>query len=126
MWIDLDGDAIGDLGVNQVAPFADTGLVAATRERGFEGATVRLEDGDDLEIATTTTDASGAYSFAAADIVDGTYDLVVEAMGGHGEHVTEPDEIAPAIERAFASGKPALVNVEMRKDVGAAKGSTYV
>jgi acetolactate synthase I/II/III large subunit len=39
------------------------------------------------------------------------YDKVVEALGGHGEFVTEPDQIAPAIERAFASGKPACVNV---------------
>ena len=39
------------------------------------------------------------------------YDKVVEALGGHGEFVTEPDQIRPAIERAFASGKPACVNV---------------
>ena len=39
------------------------------------------------------------------------YDRVVEALGGHGEFVTRPDDIAPAIERAFASGKPACVNV---------------
>ncbi|HEY8491914.1 MAG TPA: acetolactate synthase [Dehalococcoidia bacterium] len=39
------------------------------------------------------------------------YDQVVEALGGHGEFVTEPDQIRPAIERAFASGKPACVNV---------------
>ena len=39
------------------------------------------------------------------------YDKVVEALGGHGEFVTRPDDIAPAIERAFASGKPACVNV---------------
>jgi len=39
------------------------------------------------------------------------YDKVVEALGGYGEFVTEPDEIFPAIERAFASGKPACVNV---------------
>ncbi|HZP57900.1 MAG TPA: thiamine pyrophosphate-binding protein [Dehalococcoidia bacterium] len=39
------------------------------------------------------------------------YDRVVEALGGHGEFVTEPDDIFPAIERAFASGKPACVNV---------------
>src|SRR3712207_4094703 len=45
------------------------------------------------------------------------YDKVVEALGGHGEHVTEPGQIRPALERAFASGKPALVNVEMRQDV---------
>lgn len=54
------------------------------------------------------------------------YDKMVEALGGHGEYVEEPDEIAPAIERAFASGKPALVNVKMRQDVGSMKGSTYV
>ncbi|MPY91505.1 MAG: acetolactate synthase [Acidimicrobiia bacterium] len=54
------------------------------------------------------------------------YDKIVEAMGGHGEHVTEPDEIRPALERALASGKAALVNVEMRQDEGEMKGSTYV
>ena len=54
------------------------------------------------------------------------YDKVVEALGGHGEHVTDPSEIVPAIERALASGKPALVNVEMRTDVDGMKGSTYV
>jgi acetolactate synthase I/II/III large subunit len=54
------------------------------------------------------------------------YDKVVEALGGHGEHVTEPAEIRPALERAFASGKPALVNVEIRRDVSGVKGSTYV
>ena len=42
---------------------------------------------------------------------DARYDRVVEGLGGHGEFVTEPDEIRPAIERAFASGKPACVNV---------------
>ena len=47
-------------------------------------------------------------------------------MGGHGEYVTKAEEIAPAIERAFASGKAALVNVEMRQDRGGMKGSTYV
>jgi len=54
------------------------------------------------------------------------YDKVVEALGGHGEHVTEPGDIVPALRRAFASAKPALVNVEIRQDKGAMKGSTYV
>jgi acetolactate synthase-1/2/3 large subunit len=39
------------------------------------------------------------------------YDEVVSALGGHGELVERPDELRPALERAFASGKPALVNV---------------
>lgn len=39
------------------------------------------------------------------------YDKIVEALGGYGEFVENPDEIQPAIERAMASGQPALVNV---------------
>jgi acetolactate synthase-1/2/3 large subunit len=48
----------------------------------------------------------------AADLQPGCrYDDVVTALGGHGELVERPDELRPALERAFASGKPALVNV---------------
>jgi acetolactate synthase-1/2/3 large subunit len=39
------------------------------------------------------------------------YDLVAAALGGHGELVTEAGELSGAIERALASGKPAVVNV---------------
>jgi acetolactate synthase-1/2/3 large subunit len=53
------------------------------------------------------------------------YDKVVEALGGHGEYCERPEQIRPALERAFASGKPALINVKIRKDEGAVKGSTY-
>jgi acetolactate synthase-1/2/3 large subunit len=53
------------------------------------------------------------------------YDKIVEAMGGHGEHVTQPGEIRPALERAFASGKPALVNVELYRDTEY-KGGGYI
>jgi acetolactate synthase-1/2/3 large subunit len=48
----------------------------------------------------------------AADLQPGCrYDEVVRALGGHGELVTAPGELRPALERAFSSGKPALVNV---------------
>ena len=48
----------------------------------------------------------------AADLRPGTrYDEVVRALGGAGELVTAPGEIAPALRRAFASGVPYLINV---------------
>ncbi|MDQ2942660.1 MAG: thiamine pyrophosphate-dependent enzyme, partial [Candidatus Dormibacteraeota bacterium] len=48
----------------------------------------------------------------AVDLASKTrYDRVVEALGGHGELVESPDQIRPALERAFASGLPACVNV---------------
>jgi acetolactate synthase I/II/III large subunit len=48
----------------------------------------------------------------AADLRPGTrYDEVVRALGCHGELVSEPAQLRPALERALQSGKPALVNV---------------
>jgi acetolactate synthase-1/2/3 large subunit len=48
----------------------------------------------------------------AAELRPGTrYDLVAEALGCHGELVSEPEELRPAFQRAMASGKPALINV---------------
>jgi acetolactate synthase-1/2/3 large subunit len=47
-----------------------------------------------------------------ADLAHQTrYDEVVKALGGAGEMVTDPKEIGPALDRAFASGAPYLVNV---------------
>ena len=39
------------------------------------------------------------------------YDKVAQDFGAHGEFVEKPHEIRPALERAWASGKPAVVNV---------------
>jgi acetolactate synthase-1/2/3 large subunit len=39
------------------------------------------------------------------------YHKMAEALGCHGEYVEEPEAIRPALERAFASGRPAVVNV---------------
>jgi acetolactate synthase-1/2/3 large subunit len=39
------------------------------------------------------------------------YDKVAQDVGAHGEYVEKPDEIRPALERAWASGKPSVVNV---------------
>src|SRR5262249_27421685 len=39
------------------------------------------------------------------------YDKIAETVGAHGEYVDKPHEIRPALERAWASGKPAVVNV---------------
>jgi acetolactate synthase-1/2/3 large subunit len=36
---------------------------------------------------------------------------MAEALDCHGEYVEEPAGIRPALERSFASGSPALVNV---------------
>ena len=48
----------------------------------------------------------------AAELTPGIrYDKMVESLGGYGELVERPEDIRPALERAFASGLPACVNV---------------
>ena len=48
----------------------------------------------------------------AADLQPGLhYDNVVRALGGAGETVEKPADLAPALERAFDAGVPYLVNV---------------
>jgi acetolactate synthase I/II/III large subunit len=47
-----------------------------------------------------------------ADLAPQTrYDAVVRALGGAGETVTDPRQIGPALDRAFAANAPYLVNV---------------
>lgn len=50
-------------------------------------------------------------------LADTDYHEVARAFGGYGERVTDLDEVAPAVERAFASGLPACINVAVAPGV---------
>ena len=50
----------------------------------------------------------------ATDLRTVRYDRVVEALGGHGEHVERGEDVAPAVERAIGSGRPSLVQVTVK------------
>jgi acetolactate synthase I/II/III large subunit len=51
------------------------------------------------------------------------YDRVVEALGGQGEHVEDPADLVPALERAFASGTVYCVDVAIDPEAAAAAGA---
>lgn len=48
---------------------------------------------------------------AGRDLGFSRYDEMAKVFGAHGEFVERPEDIRPALERAAASGKPAVVNV---------------
>jgi acetolactate synthase-1/2/3 large subunit len=53
------------------------------------------------------------------DMIPGIrYDRIFAELGCHGEHVERPGDLRPALERAFNSGKPAVVNVVGDKRIG--------
>jgi acetolactate synthase-1/2/3 large subunit len=53
----------------------------------------------------------GANRMHGCELLPVRYDEVVKALGGHGEYVEHAADLAAAIDRALASGKPACVNV---------------
>lgn len=57
----------------------------------------------------------GSSSFGM--IPDIRYDKMFEVMDCHAEHVEEPEQIRPALERAFESGKTAVINAVMDEKV---------
>jgi len=65
----------------------------------------------------------GAEKSPATQLAPTRYDKVIEALGGHGELVTNPEEIGPALERAIASDTVACVNVMLDPEAPVSSGA---
>jgi acetolactate synthase-1/2/3 large subunit len=60
----------------------------------------------------------GLYGRAVAtDLLQTRYDQMVQGLGGHGEFVERLEDLTPALERALASGKPALLNIAVARAI---------
>jgi acetolactate synthase-1/2/3 large subunit len=57
------------------------------------------------------------YSVAAELRPETPYEKMVEALGCDGVVVSDPSQLRPALERAFESGRPTLVNVHTNPEV---------
>lgn len=66
----------------------------------------------------------GRERAVATSLAPTRYDQVVVALGGAGEQVTSPDDIRPALQHAFALGKPACINVAIDPEGMAKTGSS--
>lgn len=60
--------------------------------------------------------AFGPDRLVGCELGEVAYERVVEALGGYGERVDRASDIRPALERAFASGRPACLNVYTDQD----------
>jgi acetolactate synthase-1/2/3 large subunit len=49
--------------------------------------------------------------YFAVDYKNPDFGALAKVFGAHGEHVTRPQDLEGAIQRAFASGKPAIIDV---------------
>jgi acetolactate synthase-1/2/3 large subunit len=57
----------------------------------------------------------GPDRVVGTELTNTRWDLLAASLGAHGEFVETPDQLRPALERAFASGKPACVNVTAQR-----------
>jgi acetolactate synthase-1/2/3 large subunit len=51
-----------------------------------------------------------------ADLNEIRYDALAEAMGAHGERVSSPDQLKPALERALEADRCAVIHVDVDKE----------
>ena len=58
--------------------------------------------------------AEGATPTVACELRATRYDIIMQGFGGGGETVDSIDQLRPAVERAFASGVPYCINVNIR------------
>ncbi|MBO8134354.1 oxalyl-CoA decarboxylase [Dickeya fangzhongdai] len=71
----------------------------------------------------TDTNASGGDDMAPTVFVkDARYEMMMQAFGGVGVHVTTTDELHRAMNEAVASGKPTLINAVIDETVGTESG----
>lgn len=53
----------------------------------------------------------------ATDFLDLDFASIARSFGAHGERVTDPDEFLPALRRAVDSGRPAIIDCAVSKNV---------
>jgi thiamine pyrophosphate-dependent acetolactate synthase large subunit-like protein len=76
-------------------------IVSVDHAWGLEAASYKANFGEN----TTTPEARWSNEVRL--------DKTAESFGAHGEYVERLEDLAPAVERAYASGKPAVIHVEV-------------
>ncbi|MCB9735536.1 MAG: acetolactate synthase [Deltaproteobacteria bacterium] len=85
----------------------------AMARQGLEVVCVIGNDAGWTQILRGQKQLYGEKRLVATELDYTHYEQVAVACGGHGEWVERTADLRPALERAFASGKPAVVNVKI-------------
>jgi acetolactate synthase-1/2/3 large subunit len=110
----LSGD--GAFGLNGIE-------IESCARQGIQVVTVVANDGAWNQIRDPQVTLYGEERGVATSLnPHARYDIMATAMGAHGENVTDAKEVGPAIERAFASGKAAVVNVPIDRSTNKGSG----
>lgn len=100
---------------------------------GFSGMEVETICRYNLPICTVIFNNNGIYKGTdvnprggdvapTAFVKNARYDIMMQAFGGVGVHVTTPAELRAAIDEAIASGQPTLINAVIDETAGTESG----
>lgn len=70
----------------------------------------------------TDVNTAGSDPATTVFVKDSRYDMMMEAFGGVGVHVTTPDELKRAVDKAMDSGVPTLINAAIDPTAGSESG----
>ena len=95
-------------------------LETALRENAPVIILVAVDDGWGMERSAYTFQGYPPEQHLGIDLSTQTrYDLIAQGMGCYGEKIDDVEQIIPALERAVASGKPAVLHVTVDKTLNA-------
>ncbi|HLO02804.1 MAG TPA: thiamine pyrophosphate-dependent enzyme, partial [Symbiobacteriaceae bacterium] len=87
--------------------------VEAAARQGIQFLVVIGNDAGWTQIRRGQVQLYGEERSPATALAYTRYDEAATGLGAHGEWVTAPGQLRPALERALASGKVAVINVQM-------------
>ncbi|HEY7300278.1 MAG TPA: oxalyl-CoA decarboxylase [Xanthobacteraceae bacterium] len=137
----LDVGTWGVMGIGMgfaVAAAVETGKPVLAIEGdsafGFSGMEVETMCRYNLPVCVVIFNNNGIYRGTDANptgasdpattvfVKDARYDKIIEAFGGVGAHVTTPDELSRAVNKAMDSGRPTLINAVIDPAAGTESG----
>ena len=138
----LDVGTWGIMGIGMgsaIAAAVETGeqvlAVEGDSAFGFSGMEVETVCRYNLPVCIVVMNNNGIYrgdgeNWGSGDdpattvfVEDSRYDVMMQAFGGDGVHVTTPDALRQAVRDAFATGKPTLINAAIDPAAGKESGN---
>jgi len=119
------------LGAKAAKPDKQVVLVTGDGAFGWQGMNIDAACRQDLPFVTVINNNAGMGASAAGRVRTSghggylgwsDYQMIAQAFGGYGERVEKPEDLRPALLRAIASGKAAVINVITDQH---AQASTY-
>ncbi len=111
------------LAVEGDSAFGFCGMEVETICRYNLPVTIVVFNNNGIYRGTDKNPAGGSDPATTAFVNDARYDKLMEAFGGTGFHVTTPDELSRAVNKAMDSGRPALINAVIDPAAGSESGN---